>query len=70
MSDGGFRSWLALGMSMLAVVFSGLQRFEAHQQKSLSMRPSVDFDTEDDSTSNLASLTMKSNTYPASTLSQ
>jgi hypothetical protein len=44
----GASTWLAVGLSILAVAFSGLQWLEAHQQKSLSETPSVDFYIQDD----------------------
>jgi len=35
-------------MSLAAALFTGLQWREAHNQLALSMKPSIDFDTEDD----------------------
>jgi len=44
----GLRSWLPMGLSLVAVSLSGLQWIDTHQQKSLSTRPLVDFVLEND----------------------
>lgn len=40
-------AWMAVVISLVAVGFSGLQWYEAHEQKSLSVRPSLSFIVED-----------------------
>jgi hypothetical protein len=42
------RFWLPIGLSVVAVIFSGLQWIDAHQQKHFSARPLVDFVLEND----------------------
>jgi hypothetical protein len=44
----GLRSWLPMGLSLAAVIFSGLQWIDTRQQRSLSTRPLVDFLMEND----------------------
>ena len=44
----GARFWLPIGLSLTAVIFSGLQWIDTHQQKRFSARPLVDFVLEND----------------------
>jgi len=40
--------WIAVGISLVALVFTGLQWRESHNQLLLSLKPSVDFELLDD----------------------
>jgi hypothetical protein len=50
-----------MGISLLAVIFSGLQWFDAHQQKRLLVRPLVDFVLENDPADAWVGLAIKNN---------
>lgn len=43
-----WHTWLPIVISLGAVAFTGLQRWEAHTQLFLSVKPSVDFYTGND----------------------
>lgn len=56
-----FRFWLPLAISLLAAGFTGLQWFEARQQKRLQIRPLLSFYIQDDDTEQIVGMRIDNN---------